>query len=243
MGLKTEGLDVVYVVKDTPENEELRYSLRSLKNLKGIRKVWIFGGCPNCVNKDIVNHIPMKQTGNTKWAKSNSSVKEACQLEAISENFILFNDDFFVMKKIEELDYYYHGTLDSRVKEIIGRNVGWRTSGYARRLIKESISLQFMGKPALNYAVHIPMIFNKKQTLDLFEKFPRKIISRAIYGNYYEVGGIDTEDVKIYQLDEKPSEDSVFLSSTNVSFAQGEVGKYIRRKLKGKSVYEQDRSI
>ena len=53
MGLKTEDLDVVYCVKELITNEELRYSLRSLRNLPH-RKVWIFGGCPKWVNTEEV---------------------------------------------------------------------------------------------------------------------------------------------------------------------------------------------
>ena len=237
MGLKTEDLDVVYCVKGLITNEELRYSLRSLRNLPH-RKVWIFGGCPEWVNTEEVNFVPMEQTGNTKWKKSNSSVKRACETEGVSEDFILFNDDFFVMQPIDELETYYHKDLGYRVREIMTRGDVWGFSGYCRRLMDESRMLKYMGKPTLNYAVHIPMVFNKKKMLKLFEKYPDRVISRALYGNYYEVGGVDTDDVKIYLLNEKPDKDSIFLSSTNDSFARGEVGKYIRRKFKKASEYE-----
>lgn len=36
--------DIVYFVKESESNEELRYSLRSLKNFPR-RKVWFYGGC------------------------------------------------------------------------------------------------------------------------------------------------------------------------------------------------------
>lgn len=239
MEIKTKDLDIVYCFKDKSDGEELRYSLRSLKNLPH-RKVWIFGGCPEWVNTEEVNFVPMEQTGNTKWKKSNSSVKRACETEGVSEDFILFNDDFFVMQPIDELETYYHKDLGYRVREIMTRGDVWGFSGYCRRLLDESRMLEFMGKPTLNYAVHIPMVFNKKKMLKMFEKFPDRVISRALYGNYYEVGGVDTEDVKIYLLNEKPDKNSVFLSSTNDSFARGEVGKYLKKKFKEKSKYECD---
>ena len=114
----------------------------------------------------------------------------------------------------------------------------WGISAYGRRLLDESRMLKFIDKPILNYAVHIPMIFNKEKMLYLFEKYPDKVISRALYGNYYEVGGVDVDDVKIYKLDEKPDENLTFLSSTNESFTNGEVGKFVRTKFKKKSPYE-----
>lgn len=39
--------DVVYFVKDTERNEELKYSLRSLEQNWKYNKVWFCGGCPS----------------------------------------------------------------------------------------------------------------------------------------------------------------------------------------------------
>ena len=50
--------DVVYFVKDTKENEELRYSLRTLKNFPHA-KVWFYGGCPEGLKPD--HHVYVKQ--------------------------------------------------------------------------------------------------------------------------------------------------------------------------------------
>ena len=49
--MRTKDFDVVYCVKDDPDNEELRYSLRSLKNLPH-QKVWIYGGGPKWLNEE-----------------------------------------------------------------------------------------------------------------------------------------------------------------------------------------------
>ena len=57
--------DIVYFVKDTKINEELRYSLRSLKNFPH-GKVWFYGGCPEGLKPDY--HIKIEQDQPTKWA-------------------------------------------------------------------------------------------------------------------------------------------------------------------------------
>ena len=49
--------DIVYFVKNTEENEELVYSLRSVEKNFPYNRVWFFGGCPNGLKPDV--HIPV----------------------------------------------------------------------------------------------------------------------------------------------------------------------------------------
>ena len=42
--MDTKDLDIVYFVKDTPTNEELRISLRSVAKNMPHKRVWVFGG-------------------------------------------------------------------------------------------------------------------------------------------------------------------------------------------------------
>ena len=51
--------DIVYFVKNTEENEELIYSLRSVDKNFPFNKVWFFGGCPKGLTPDV--HIPVVQ--------------------------------------------------------------------------------------------------------------------------------------------------------------------------------------
>ena len=96
--------DIVYFVKDTQVNEELRHSLRSLKNFPH-NKVWFYGGCPDGLKPDY--HIEVEQDQPTKWQNIFKMFKLACSNKDITKNFWLFNDDFFVMKPINyETNYY-----------------------------------------------------------------------------------------------------------------------------------------
>ncbi|MFF3129757.1 hypothetical protein ACFVRD_48125 [Streptomyces sp. NPDC057908] len=58
-----ERPDIVYVVRPWNQNEQLRYSLRTLANLPH-RRVWIAGYCPTWVGPD-VGRIPVAQAGIT----------------------------------------------------------------------------------------------------------------------------------------------------------------------------------
>lgn len=56
--------DIVYFVKESKTNEELRYSLRTLKNFPH-RKVWFYGGCPEGLKPD--QYVYVEQDQPTKW--------------------------------------------------------------------------------------------------------------------------------------------------------------------------------
>ena len=84
--------DIVYFVKDTKVNEELKHSVRSLKNFPH-NKVWFYGGCPDGLKPD--HHIYIKQDQPTKWQNIFEMFKMACKNKDITKNFWLFNDDFF----------------------------------------------------------------------------------------------------------------------------------------------------
>jgi hypothetical protein len=51
-------------------------------------------------------------------------------------------------------------------------------------------------KNPLNYEMHIPMIMNKQKLKDVLKS--KNCLWRSLYGNIYNVGGINREDVKVY---------------------------------------------
>lgn len=81
--------DIVYFVKDTESNEELRYSLRTLKNFPH-RKVWLYGGCPAGLKPDKWVHLV--QDKENKWENVRMMLESACKNKEISSSFWLFND-------------------------------------------------------------------------------------------------------------------------------------------------------
>lgn len=62
--------DIVYFVKESDENEELRYSLRSLKNFPH-KRVWFYGGCPKGLKPDV--HVYVEQNEQNKWQNVNKN--------------------------------------------------------------------------------------------------------------------------------------------------------------------------
>lgn len=228
--------DIVYFVKDSPENNELRYSLRSVEKNFPHNKVWFYGGKPNGLRPD--KRVQIAQNNSTKWQNVRFMLREACKNDEITEDFWLFNDDFFIMKPVKELPPIYDGDLYKRIIRI-EENHGDKPTNYTANLRQTVKELEKRGLDCLNYAVHIPILVNRKKALEVLKEFPNCPMFRSLYGNYCKVGGIDYHDVKIHEIDKGVDSEWGFLSTTDSSFAQGKVGEYIREMFKERSRFEE----
>ena len=222
--------DIVYFVKDTKTNEELRYSLRSLKNFPH-GKVWFYGGCPSDLKPD--KHIYIEQDQSTKWANIFKMFKMACKNKDISKDFWLFNDDFFIMKPVKEGPNYYEGDLYKRVVTLEDNHGGF--TPYSQQLRYTLQELESMGCTTINYAVHTPMLINREKGCELCNIINGPMI-RCVYGNYFKIGGTNHRDCKIDSV-EKLYKDDDYLSTNDKSFS-GRVGEQIKEIFKDKCKYE-----
>jgi len=228
----TKNMDIVipYRWSDT---DELKYCLRSLKNIPH-REVFIVGDKPDFINDKII-FIKNSQKGNNCQHDSELSLRLALQDDRLSDEFMLFNDDFFIMDKIEEIENYNSGTLLDKIKSrpeamFHNHNQGMKNT------------IDFLGdKNALNYELHIPMIMNKQKRLELSQNIvgilERKLIlPRSIYGNTLCDIKDFRKDVKLYH-DSDEITDKYFASTTNSSF-NGRNGDIIKSKFNRKCRYE-----
>ena len=234
MNIELRDIDIVYFVKDESENEELRYSLRSVEKNFPHRNVWFYGGCPDDLRPDRWAHI--KQNARSKWGNTSGLLRSACANEGISENFVLFNDDFFVMQPISSLPYYSDGSLASRIHELQTRNK--YGSAYITRMQLTKRMLERGGYPTENYAMHMPMIINRREMQETFKRFPDGEMWRSLYGNHHNKPVEYTRDCKIYDRNAVPPTDTLFLSTTDASFLYGKVGEYIRGQFQAPSRFE-----
>lgn len=227
-------IDIVYILKDEFNCEELRYSLRSVEKNFPHRFVWFVGGQPKGFQPD--RAIKHKQVGSTKWDMIKSSMWKAVENEEVSDDFFLFNDDFFVMKKFKgEFVNYVDMTLAERIDEL-RRNVHPWLNPYGRTLFKAEQELTSLGCPTMNYDVHLPMMFNK----ELFKASINKCSSpqmRSVYGNLNATPFVIHQDVKVYDMETVP-EDPDFLSTDEDVFEKGRVGAYIRKQFPTPSRWE-----
>jgi hypothetical protein len=230
-------MDIVYVVRHAEDNEELRYSLRSLANLPHDR-VWIAGYKPTWVSG--VGEIPTVQSG-SKWENSTGNLLAACLHPDVSERFVLFNDDFFVMHPIDAVPVLHRGPV-SEVAAAYARN---GESHYLTGMLETAALLRRLGHPdPLSYELHVPMTLDKARCAEVLG-IPgqmgmrlRVLHKRTLYGNVEAVGGAETHDVKVPYPASEWSPEWTFLSTHESTFTAGTVGGYIRSRFPDPSPYE-----
>lgn len=211
--VKGQVLDVVYLCRSGP-NEELRYSLRSLRFVEHER-VWIFGDPPGWVEG--VEVIKIAQ-GSNKYANAQAALLAICSHPEISESFVLMNDDFFALRpttvnplhwgRLDRIvDLYY----DARIKES-------RYMVYMSRTLAALRALKI--KRPLCYELHVPMVFEKAKLASIIETsgFGVGLLFRSMYGNVYRIGGERIEDVKVYARGGMLPEFEEWVSSDDVAF-------------------------
>ncbi|MBQ1308109.1 MAG: hypothetical protein IIY54_10595 [Ruminococcus sp.] len=232
---RTKKMDVVYFVREG-ENEELRYSLRSIERNLPHRKVWIIGGKPDDINPDEFIRIP--QDGNdTKWNKVRANLELVATHDGITEDFVLMNDDFFVNRRTEELPPAYRGTLRQHYEAIERQHHG--TTAYSIELRRTERALEEAGKTTISYELHIPIIINRKKLLETVRAFPNAHGTRTLYGNMHRIGGTQEKDVKIYPFSTTMPDDAWrFISSDDNTWGDTSLTRYIQQRYPEKSRFE-----
>ena len=240
-GKKSAGkYDVVYFLKPSMYNEELRYSLRSLEENWPYRDVWFYGGKPVNITPD--HYVKINQTEKTKWENVRAMLREACNNDQLTEDFWLFNDDFFILQpKDENVKPQYTGSLQKRIEKVKRQHNGEHTewTENLEHLIK---TLEGAGKSTLDYAVHKPILYNRKKLLEVLDKFPDEPMVRALYGNYWNIGGEQCHDMKVavtnYTKMQMVADSWDYLSTSDESFQYGNIGRWIRDRFTIRSRFE-----
>lgn len=202
--------------------------------------MWFVGGQPHDLTPDkAIQHF---QVGATKWEKAKSSFMEIIKCDEISDNFFLFNDDFFVMRPPEEeFINFVGGTLEKRVTDMErGKRI---ISTYTRSLDKLRSILYLKHYDTMSFALHVPMLINKKLMAKTLEEFPNTSMFRSAYGNSNKIPYKYHEDVKIYDNGSLPKAEWEFVSTTEESFAHGQVGRYLREKFREPSRFEESSRV
>ena len=112
-------------------------------------------------------------------------------------------------------------------------------SEYAKVLQETKNSLQEAGKGTKDYTVHLPMLLDKEAALEALESAPGRVSFRCWYGN---MAGLESEtihDVKISDVAQFPGKEWDYCSTSDGSFINGNVGRYLRTKFKKPSRWEE----
>jgi hypothetical protein len=182
-------MNFVYLCR-SGDNEELRYSIRSVVKNTNNPKIWLVGGKPSWY---IGNYIKSDQSKD-KYENVVNSLNTIVNSDAIPEDFILMNDDFYIIKPIEKINTYHGGNFERKV-EIFTENA--KSSYYTSMLINTNNTLKDLGiNNPLDYAIHVPIEFNKQKLSTVIKP---KLSIRTIYGNLFNIGGTKIDDVKFHR--------------------------------------------
>jgi len=233
-------MDVVYRYRRNGSGDELRYSLRSLINIPH-DNVWVVGEDQPWLTR--VRHLRRHQQSSNKWENSRGNLLAACRNDEISDDFILMDDDFFIMTPLQSIPTLHRGYIEDVIDSYARRHV---TSNYSRGFpyTLELMKKMRIGAPYYCYELHVPIVINKAKLLESMDvlkgvKLECNFHIRTWYGNFAKIGGTQSRDFKFGNLSKLPNEPT-FLSTSNTSFRSPNsvVRKYITRQFQEPSCYE-----
>jgi hypothetical protein len=151
----------------------------------------VVGGKPNWY---IGNYIEVAQN-KSKYVNARNNLRAICSSPEISDSFILMNDDFYIMNKVDNVPYMHGGLLADKITKY--KNLTGDTR-YVLMLKRTLSNLsRRINKDVLDYELHVPMVMEKEKLLNVIE-LPD--LWRSRYGNTFNVGGIEMDDVKVYSF-------------------------------------------
>jgi len=238
--------DILYILKGQTDwqNNETRFSLRSIeKNLEQAGNIFIIGACPHFINRETITFIEFPDQDHNKLINALDKIDEACNNSAISEKFILMNDDFFILKPTEEVKTFSRGTL----KEAKERHS--TKAGYYYRAICDTINfLEKIGyTDPIDYETHTPMIFEKNKFIEAADEIRKQrkgLLFRSVYGNMFKVPAEVRIDVKTYSiLNIEKSMDNDLISTTDKIVLHPRFQNIIKRMFHTRSQWEKDNFV
>ena len=206
-------MDAVYICR-AGENEELRYSLRSLVANIEHDRVWLFGVGPAWYAGQRVI-VPQDRD---KYTNARRAIAAACTHHEVSDPFILMNDDFYAIAPatVEMLD---RGPVRDVITEIEEAGIG--RGRYARGMFATLEFLEGRGyQDPLSFSLHVPMPVRKSVMLGalaLTENMRPGMHLRTIYGALAGEPSRTVEDVKLCRLRHKAA-DGAWLSTDDRTF-------------------------
>ena len=177
-------MHAVYFVRPG-ENEELRYSLRSVQQNTDIDYVTIIGDMPDWAAPDA---FVQGNFGTEKYPNVLNNLGTALSL--YQDDFIIFNDDFYVLSPMENLPLYYRQSLFNHT---MGMDVRYPEGRLRRTMInKLDVYLRkHFDMVGNSFEVHVPFPVNGSMLEALMDDYwdavspgdEEPLAWRSLYGN------------------------------------------------------------
>lgn len=207
-------MDVVYNCRDG-ENEELRYSIRSVYNNLNYENLWVVGGKPDWY----LGHYQDQEYASRKEVRERLGFKAMIDNDTISDDFILMNDDFYVLHQIDKVVNWNGGLLADKVNLYNSVSPSYYYSILLRKTHAYLVSQGI--KDPLDFEMHTPMVMNKQSLSKIIDQ---PLLTRSLYGNLFNVESEQHKDVKVYppgifqHRSISLNEDTPYISSMDETF-------------------------
>ena len=165
-----QHLDFVWVYwAGGAQNDELRWSMRSVKRFYPNSTLWLVGDKPGWYagNHIAVERVP--QQSRRGFRDVLNKIKTACEDSRIADDFIWMMDDIYLIQYVsaEEMKTpRYRGKQHKRRVSSQKRSNGWL------ELKRESFNaIKEKGLPTFDYCTHLPQYINKAKWLAMWDEF------------------------------------------------------------------------
>ena len=205
-------MDAAYFVR-AGENEELRYSLRSLTNvIPAPDNVWIVGDPPDWYTGP---HIPGNRY-DTKQRNVYDNVRIIAEHPDLPETVAVWNDDMYAVAPAV-VEIAYRCTLAEHLRRA-GLGSWW---GQSLKMTRTYLGM--LGYPdPLSYELHRPLPIHRASMAQILADAADMSIGnppqwRTLYGNLTGAGGEQALDGKVYG-ESRPMPTGPWLSSSDHNF-------------------------
>lgn len=200
---QSPGTDVLIVLGNGSKwnDSELRFCLRGIENFAtGLRNVYVIGKDPGFLSDQTI-YIPHADPNHSKEHNITYAIEQACNLPHLSEEFVFFNDDHFLLSPVDlaRYPYYTKGQLEGAIMLA-------PAAGYRRALANTVKALTMAKLPTISYEMHMPIRYGKKSFLSLSHWWQQSttvrdgFLPRSIYGNALNVTPEQSKDCKIQKV-------------------------------------------
>lgn len=179
------------------QNQEIKYSLRSVeKYLSGVRDIYIIGEEVPSFLKD-VRQIHMLDIHVSKETNIYDKIIRACQETNISEDFLFFNDDHFLLSEFEASTFPFF--CNGHLRSMVDRN---KKGNYYKAVCNTYRTLIGRNLPTVHFDLHCPILYNKQKFITEMRNYDWSnrisFIIKSLYGNSIQIQSTDREsDCKI----------------------------------------------
>lgn len=221
-------LDVAYFVRPGDDNEELRYSLRSVAANLPHAHLLIAGHRPYWAR---TAHLPVEQSG-SKYGNAQANIRAILACDELTDTIAILNDDHMVTAPIDTVPVLHCGPL-AAVRAV--------TSALYQRSLDDTLHLlRGMGFRHPNcYDLHVPYVANRQAltaTLDCIaqrtEHWPAERTARVLWETVHATlngyTGDYSPDVKIRDGLRRDTWPTPFMSTEDSTY-WGPAGRHLRQ--------------